>query len=105
MLLDSSRVAVPKGHRLSNRSSIAVTDLKDEWFVGVKQGYPTRDLTDRICQSVGFTPKHVYEGDESARIRALVEAEIGIAFVPESSTWGFTDGNIRCQKIDEHLLA
>ncbi|MFB5192166.1 LysR family transcriptional regulator [Alicyclobacillus fastidiosus] len=100
MLLDSILVAVPKGHRLSDGSSIAVTELKDEWFVGLKRGYSTRDITDRICQSVGFTPKHVYEGDEPARLRSLVEADIGLAFVPESSTWGSTEGNVQYLRIE-----
>lgn len=100
MLLDSIFLAVPKGHRLSDESSIAVMDLKDEWFVGLKRGYPTRDVTDRICQSVGFAPKYVYEGDEPARLRVLVETEIGIAFVPESSTWGSTEGNVKYLRIE-----
>lgn len=85
--LDSLMVAVPKGHSLATRSSASISDLKDEWFVGLKQGYPTRDLTDHICQLAGFTPEYVYEGDEPARLRSLVEADIGISFIPETSTW------------------
>lgn len=80
--VDPILVAVPKGHRLAGRSSVSLTELKDEWFVGVKKGYGTRDLVDSICQSAGFEPKFVYEGDEPARIITLVEAEIGIAFIP-----------------------
>ncbi|WP_067932559.1 LysR family transcriptional regulator [Alicyclobacillus kakegawensis] len=98
--LDSILVAVPKGHRLSDKSSVAVTDLKDEWFVGLKRGYPTRDITDRILQSFGFAPKYVYEGDEPARILSLVEAEIGIAFVPESSTRTSGQGNVQYLRIE-----
>lgn len=89
MWLDSIVVAVPKGNHLADRNSVSILELKDELFVGLKRGYPTRDLTDRICQSAGFTPKHVYEGDEPARLRSLVEAEIGISFIPETSTWSF----------------
>jgi LysR family transcriptional regulator, transcription activator of glutamate synthase operon len=104
MWLDSILLAVPKEHRLSGRSSIAVTELKDEWFVGLKRGYPTRDITDLICQSVGFAPKHMYEGDEPARLRSLVEAEIGIAFVPESSTWSSIPGNVKYLRIEHRDL-
>ncbi|MFD1677030.1 LysR family transcriptional regulator [Alicyclobacillus fodiniaquatilis] len=104
MLLDSILVAVPNGHRLSARSSIAVTELKDEWFVGLKRGYPTRDLTDRICQTLGFAPKHVYEGDEPARLRSLVEAEIGIAFVPASSTWRSMQGSAKYLRMEHRDL-
>lgn len=82
MYIDPILVAVPKGHRLAERSCVSLTELKGEWFVGVKKGYGTRDLVDSICKSAGFEPKFVYEGDEPARILSLVEAEIGIAFIP-----------------------
>jgi DNA-binding transcriptional LysR family regulator len=75
-------VAVPLGHRYADRSSITLAELKDEWFVGVKKGYGIRDLVDSKCLSAGYVPKYVYEGDEPARLTALVEAEIGLAFIP-----------------------
>ena len=68
VFIDPILVAVPKGHRLADRSSVSLTELRDEWFVGVKRGYGTRDLVDSICKSVGFAPKYVYEGDEPARL-------------------------------------
>ncbi|WP_226003200.1 LysR family transcriptional regulator [Paenibacillus sp. BJ-4] len=83
--IDPILVAVPKGHRLANRKSISLIELRDEWFVGVKRGYGTRDLVDSVCKSVGFAPQYVYEGDEPARLSALVEAEIGIAFIPSTA--------------------
>jgi LysR family transcriptional activator of glutamate synthase operon len=82
VFIDPILVAVPMGHRLAGRSSVTLTELKDEWFVGVKRGYGTRDLVDSLCQSVGFVPKYMYEGDEPARLSTLVEAELGIAFMP-----------------------
>ncbi|MEC0240177.1 LysR family transcriptional regulator [Paenibacillus dokdonensis] len=83
--IDPILVAVPTGHRLADRSSVSLTELKNEWFVGVKRGYGTRDLVDSICKSVGFEPKYVYEGDEPARLSSLVEAGIGIAFMPSTA--------------------
>ncbi|WDM24226.1 LysR family transcriptional regulator [Paenibacillus polymyxa] len=85
VFIDPILVAVPKGHRLADRSSVTLKDLRDEWFVGVKRGYGTRDLVDSVCKSEGFVPKYVYEGDEPARLSMLVEAEIGIAFIPSTA--------------------
>ncbi|WP_442600555.1 LysR family transcriptional regulator [Paenibacillus sp. KN14-4R] len=82
VFIDPILVAVPEGHWLGDRSSVSLTELRDEWFVGVKRGYGTRDIVDSVCKSVGFVPKYVYEGDEPARLSTLVEAEIGIAFIP-----------------------
>ncbi|WP_339783888.1 LysR family transcriptional regulator [Paenibacillus sp. FSL R7-0313] len=95
-------VAVPMDHRYAERSSIQLAELKDESFVGVKQGYGVRDMVDSICQSVGFLPKYVYEGDEPARLTALVEAEIGLAFIP--STARNPHERIRYLQVDEHRL-
>ncbi|WP_188067544.1 LysR family transcriptional regulator [Brevibacillus brevis] len=85
VFIDPILVAVPRGHRLADRSIVSLTELKDESFVGVKKGYGTRDFVDAICKSVGFAPTYVYEGDEPARLIQLVEAEIGIAFIPSTA--------------------
>ncbi|USB34091.1 LysR family transcriptional regulator [Paenibacillus sp. YPG26] len=100
--IDPILVAVPKNHSLAARSSVALTELRNEWFVGVKRGYGTRDLADSVCGSAGFTPKYVYEGDEPARLSSLVEAEIGIAFIP--STAKTANEQIHYLKIEEHEL-
>ncbi|MBP3963028.1 LysR family transcriptional regulator [Paenibacillus lignilyticus] len=83
--IDPILVAVPIGHRLADRGSVSLTELRDECFVGVKVGYGTRDLIDEVCKSLGFVPRYVYEGDEPARLVNLVEAEIGIAFIPSTA--------------------
>lgn len=102
VFIDPILVAVPKGHRLADRSSVSLTELRDEWFVGVKRGYGTRDLIDSVCDSVGFVPNYVYEGDEPARLSALVEAEIGIAFIP--STARNSREEIKYLQVEDHEL-
>jgi DNA-binding transcriptional LysR family regulator len=102
VFIDPILVAVPKGHRLSNRGSVSLTELKDEWFVGVKKGYGTRDIVDSVCQAAGFEPKYVYEGDEPTRLFTLVEAEIGIAFIP--STARHSQDQITYLQIEHHEL-
>ncbi|WP_433945716.1 LysR family transcriptional regulator [Paenibacillus sp. SN-8-1] len=100
--IDPVLVAVPKGHPLAERDSISLLELRDEWFVGVKKGYGARDLVDSICESAGFTPKYVYEGDEPARLSSLVEAQIGIAFIP--STAKNSNEHIHYLKVEDHDL-
>ncbi|WP_239618396.1 LysR family transcriptional regulator [Cohnella mopanensis] len=102
VFIDPILVAVPKGHRLADRSSVSLAELRDEWFVGVKRGYGARDLVDSICKSAGFAPRYVYEGDEPARLSSLVEAEIGIAFIP--STAKFSREHIKYLQVENHEL-
>lgn len=85
VFVDPILVAVPSGHRLANRNSVSLVELREERFVGVKRGYGIRDIVDAACKSVEFEPHYVYEGDEPARLSALVEAEIGIAFMPSTA--------------------
>lgn len=102
VFIDPILVAVPRGHRLADRSIVSLTELKDEPFVGVKKGYGTRDFVDAICKSVGFVPTYVYEGDEPARLIQLVEAEIGIAFIP--STARYSREQVRYLQVENHEL-
>ncbi|CAM3399111.1 LysR family transcriptional regulator [Paenibacillus lupini] len=101
--VDPMLIAVPMGHRLANKKSISLIELKDEWFVGVKRGYGARDLVDALCESAGFVPQYVYEGDEPARLSALVEAGIGIAFIPSSAR--NSKGDIQYISVEDHELA
>ncbi|MFF2529634.1 LysR family transcriptional regulator [Brevibacillus sp. NPDC058079] len=102
VFIDPILVAVPRGHRLADRSIVSLTELKDESFVGVKKGYGTRDFVDAICKSAGFAPTYVYEGDEPARLIQLVEAEIGIAFIP--STARDSREQIKYLQVENHEL-
>lgn len=102
VFIDPILVAVPKGHRLAERNSVSLAELRGEWFVGVKKGYGTRDLVDSVCEAAGFTPKYVYEGDEPARLIMLVEAEIGIAFIP--STARDPREHIKYLEVENHEL-
>ncbi|MFC5403215.1 LysR family transcriptional regulator [Cohnella soli] len=83
--VDPILIAVPKTHRLANQSSVSLEELRNESFVGVAKGYGARDFVDSLCRSAGFEPQYVYEGDEPARLSSLVEAEVGIAFMPSTA--------------------
>lgn len=82
VLTDAIYVIVPPSHRLAELRSIGLAELQDEAFVGLKKGYGMRDLMDQYCQRAGFVPRHTFEGDEPATLRALVRRELGVAFVP-----------------------
>jgi len=102
VFIDPILVAVPKGHRLADRSSVSLRELKNERFVGVKKGYRTRDLVDSVCNSAGFALKYVYERNEPTRLSALVEAGIGIAFIPSTARNSRED--IQYLQVEDHEL-
>ncbi len=85
VLTETIYVIVPPSHRLAARQSVGLVELQNEAFVGLKVGYGMRDLMDQYCQQAGFMPHHSFEGDEPTTLRALVQRELGIAFVPGTS--------------------
>lgn len=75
-------VAVPTGHRLADRKRLGLAQLKQETFVGLKQGYGLRQITDELCGKAGFAPKLAFEGEEADTLRGLVAAGLGVAILP-----------------------
>ncbi|RIW28451.1 LysR family transcriptional regulator [Bacillus salacetis] len=74
---------VPPAHRFSDRSAIALHEVKSDAFISMNTGFGFRDLTDRICKEAGFQPYVAFEGDEPGVIGELVTQGLGIAFIPE----------------------
>ncbi|KMO37945.1 LysR family transcriptional regulator [Methylobacterium aquaticum] len=79
-------VALPAGHRLAERTAIALGDLSDEPFVSLRlrDSRFAASLRD-ACLSAGFVPRIVQQVVESASLVNLVAAGLGVALVPDST--------------------
>ncbi|WP_019003822.1 LysR family transcriptional regulator [Cohnella laeviribosi] len=79
-------LAVPPDHRLAGRKSdrpVVVEELAEEPFVLLKKGQGFRDISLRMCESAGFSPRIAFESGNIETVQSLVAAGLGIAFVPE----------------------
>ncbi|MFC5403217.1 LysR family transcriptional regulator [Cohnella soli] len=85
VLQEQIYVIVPTTHRFVNRERVRLSELKEERFVSLKKGYGIRDLMDSYCEQAGFVPENAYEGDEPATLSPLVQAGLGISFIPRSA--------------------
>lgn len=98
-------VIVPTGHHLSNRSSIELSELKNEPVVTFKKDYGLRILTDHLFKEAGLHPSITFEGEEIITVAGLVEAKLGVALIPH--VFGLDKINIsflpiskpKCQRI------
>ena len=98
-------VIVPTSHRLANRTSIDLTELKDEPVVTFKKDYGLRILTDHLFKDAGLHPVITFEGEEIITVAGLVEAKLGVALIPH--VFGLDKINIsflpiskpKCQRI------
>ena len=76
-------LVVPPDHRLRERRSIALAELRDEPFVTMKAGYGLRELLEICCRRAGFRPRIVFETGQLGSVVGLVMAGMGITVVPQ----------------------
>jgi DNA-binding transcriptional LysR family regulator len=79
-------LVVPHDHRFAKRTSVRLSELRDDTFVCLREGYGLRTLTDHFCEQAGFTPKIAFEGEEIATLRSLVAVGLGVAIIPAASS-------------------
>jgi DNA-binding transcriptional LysR family regulator len=85
LLTEELFLLVPAGHRLAERDSIRLIEAANEPFISLKPGHGLRDLMDDLCKQAGFEPDVAFEGDESATVRGLVTAGLGVTFAAGKS--------------------
>ncbi|AHV99449.1 cidABC operon transcriptional activator CidR [Paenibacillus sabinae] len=75
---------VPAGHRLADRSSVPLAELKDEEFVLFREDFALHDRVITECVKSGFQPMVVYESSQWDLIARMVAAGLGIALLPQT---------------------
>lgn len=83
LLKEQIFVGLPLDHRLSERKSVALLDLKDDGFILCRQGYHLHSLTLDACESVGFTPRVTVSGTDVDTALRFVQAGLGVTLIPE----------------------
>jgi DNA-binding transcriptional LysR family regulator len=75
-------VALPKGHRLAARKSVALRALADEpWIAAPLAGLPLQALRVSVG-ALGFQASMSFEGDDFRTVLALVNVGRGVALLP-----------------------
>jgi len=73
---------VPPDHALAGKGSAELREVADSDFISLKPSTGLRQLSDDLCLQAGFTPRILFEGEEVATIRGLVNAGLGVALIP-----------------------
>ena len=74
----------PAGSPLAGRHGLTVADLAGEQFVDFPAGWGTRAGVDRLFADFGLARESIVEVADAATVGALVQAGLGVAFVPPS---------------------
>jgi DNA-binding transcriptional LysR family regulator len=84
MLSSGINALLPADHPLAARTSIALTDLRDDGFVLVntRDGFECQyDMVLRSCRAAGFVPHVEQEVAETRLVFGLVAAGIGVSLI------------------------
>jgi len=81
---------IPSKHRLSDRRSIRLRDLRNEPFVLFPEGYILQKIAIDACKQEGFLPNINTEGEDLDAIKGLVAAGMGVTLLPESTFYDNT---------------
>lgn len=78
-------LTMPKSYIEKKTGSIDLMEIKNYPFIGLTKHYRFRQVTDHICQSIGYVPNYQVEVEEATTILQLVKNGHGAAFTPETS--------------------
>jgi DNA-binding transcriptional LysR family regulator len=88
-LASEELVAVlPRTHRLAHRRRLRFAELRDEDFIGFREGWALRHLLEQAAAEAGFAPHLAFESNEMPRILNLVARGLGVAVLPLSGVEG-----------------
>ncbi len=97
-------LAVPAGHRLSNRAVVHLADLTDEEFV-----FPTTSFNVTMqfvdsCRRVGFEPKVAYHTGSFESVKCFVREGLGISTLPRMALYAGGNEGLAMIPINEAPL-
>ncbi|ASA95806.1 MULTISPECIES: LysR family transcriptional regulator [Anoxybacillus] len=90
LFTESFAALIPTDHPLSQKRSIALSELRHEPFIMFPQGFILRKIVEDACKQAGFSPIISSEGEDLDAIKGLVSAGIGVTLLPESTFYGTT---------------
>lgn len=84
LLKETAVVALPVAHALAKRTSVSLNDIADQpLIVPDRRSRPhSHDLTIKLFEDAGLTPRVAQIADEKQTIINLVAARLGVAIVP-----------------------
>ncbi|MGV9864327.1 LysR family transcriptional regulator [Rhodococcus koreensis] len=82
LMNDPTLLLVSEKHRLADRESIRITELRDESWVVRADDHPVAHTLERLCQQGGFTPRTSFLAHDYGEVQAMVGVELGVSIAP-----------------------
>lgn len=82
LMNDPTMLLVSEHHRLAERDSISIGELRDEAWVVRADDHPVAQTLEKLCQQGGFTPRTSVFAHDYGEVQAMVAVELGVAIAP-----------------------
>ena len=82
LFTEELRLALPRGHRLTRKRTVRLTDLEKEPFIVMKEGHCLGDQVLNFCERRDLKPTINFRSAQLETIQALVRSGVGISLVP-----------------------
>lgn len=79
---------LPVEHPLAGREAIDLDELREDRFIGYREGSMLRRLLEGAAAEAGFAPRVAFESNEVDRIRSMVARGLGVSLLPRSDVEG-----------------
>jgi len=74
--------ALPAGHRLAARKSLALSEIREDSFLLLKEGHCFRENALSACRRSRVNPNVVFESGQFSTIVSMVATGMGVSVVP-----------------------
>lgn len=81
---DEFLLYIHRDHPFAKRTSVELSELKDEQFIIFSKSFALHDYIINACKETGFIPSISYESSQWDLILELVASELGITLLPKS---------------------
>jgi DNA-binding transcriptional LysR family regulator len=79
---DVYRAVLPADHHLARRRRLALTDLRNDPWIGGAATSAWYRITIDACRRAGFIPRADFASDDHIAVQALVAAGLGVSVIP-----------------------
>jgi molybdate transport repressor ModE-like protein len=83
LLTESMYVALPKGHRLADASTVDLAQLADEPWLCSTRPSSCSELVLVACRDAGFEPRVEFESDDYSVLQGFVAGGLGVTLLPD----------------------
>lgn len=101
LLKEPILAALPKNHPLALRPVLTLQDLEKEDFLSLTPSSDLAGIIRHYCEEAGFRPHITTCVDTPATMRALLQMNLGVAFVPERTWKDFASDTVQLRPVTD----